>query len=166
VSAPWPEPVERVAAVLRQAGSEGRIEEFEHDTPTARDAAYAAGCELSQIVKTVVFLCDGRPAAALVPGDCRVDAEKVADVVGASTARVARAEEVIDLTGFEPGAVAPFPLPNVRDVLIDHRLFVHEVVWVGGGSRRHLVELEPPDLASLSHGRAADIVESTVESDT
>jgi prolyl-tRNA editing enzyme YbaK/EbsC (Cys-tRNA(Pro) deacylase) len=160
VSAPWPEPVERVAAVLRQAGSEGRIEEFEHETPTARDAAHAAGCELAQIVKTVLFVCDGRPVAALVPGDCRVAPDKVAEIVGASTARVARGQEVIEITGFEPGAVAPFPLPNVRNVLIDHRLFVHEVVWVGGGSRRHLVELEPLDLASLSHGRAADVVES------
>ena len=83
----WPEPVERVASFLRRSGAEARIEEFTVATPTALDAARAAGCELAQIVKTVVFVCDGRAAAALVPGDCRVDAAKVAaaDLVEADT---------------------------------------------------------------------------------
>ena len=155
-----PEPVQRVAAVLGSAGVDARIEEFTHETPTARDAARAAGCRLAQIVKTVVFVCDGHAAAALVPGDCRVDAGKVAALVAASSARVAKADEVIEITGFEPGAVAPFPLPGVRDVLVESRLLVHDVVWVGAGSRRHLAAIEPADLVSLSRARAADLVES------
>jgi prolyl-tRNA editing enzyme YbaK/EbsC (Cys-tRNA(Pro) deacylase) len=156
----WPEPVRRVAAVLEHAGADARIEEFEQETPTARDAAKAAGCDLAQIVKTVVFVCDGHAAAALVPGDCRVDARKVATLVGAAGARVAQAQEVIQITGFEPGAVAPFPLPGVRDVLLDSSLLAHDLVWVGAGSTRHLAAIEPVDLVSLSNARAADLVES------
>ena len=37
----WPDPVERVSAVLRAAAVEARIEEFTDGTPTARDAAKA-----------------------------------------------------------------------------------------------------------------------------
>ena len=55
----WPEPVERVAAVLRSNGIEGRVEEFRSGTPTAEAAAEAAGCGLEQIVKSLLFALDG-----------------------------------------------------------------------------------------------------------
>ena len=109
----WPEPVERVAAVLRERGADVRLEEFSRGTPTAEAAADAVGCETSQIVKSLVFICDGLPVLALVPGDRRADAAKIAAAVGAGYARMARPDEVVAATGFEPGAVAPFPAPNV-----------------------------------------------------
>ena len=56
----WPDEVERVAAFLRAAGVEARVEEFRAGTPTAEDAARAVGCELGQIVKSLVFECDGQ----------------------------------------------------------------------------------------------------------
>ena len=105
----WPEPVERVAARLRTAGVEARIEEFAEGTPTARDAAKAVGCELAQIVKSLVFVCDGAYVLALVPGDRRADEAAVAAAVPAQLVRVARPDEVVEATGFEPGGVAPFP---------------------------------------------------------
>jgi hypothetical protein len=46
----WPEPVERVSGALRAAAVDARIEQFDEGTPTARDAAKAIACELSQIV--------------------------------------------------------------------------------------------------------------------
>src|SRR5205823_1174699 len=109
----WPEPVERVASFLRRSGAEARIEEFAVETPTAANAARAAGCDLAQIVKTVVFDCGDRFVVALTPGDRRADAGKVAHAAKAARARVARAAQVVEATGFEPGAVAPFPLPGV-----------------------------------------------------
>src|SRR5437899_8032229 len=104
----WPESVERVSAVLREAAVDARIEEFADGTPTAREAAAAAGCELGQIVKTLVFVCDGAYVLALVPGDRRADEGAIAEALGASEVRVARAEEVVRATGFEPGAVPPY----------------------------------------------------------
>ena len=89
MSASWPEPVERVAAFLREAGVEARLEEFESGTATADDAARAAGCTLGQIVKSLVLLCDGRPVVALVPGDRRADPDKIARAAGAREARIA-----------------------------------------------------------------------------
>ncbi len=155
----WPEPVRRVAAHLREAGAEARLEEFPEGTPTARDAARAVGCELTQIVKSIVFVCDGRSTLALVPGDRRADAAKVARGAGAAAARIARAEEVEDATGFAPGAVAPFPLARVERVLVDRTLLAHDVVWVGAGSPRHMAGLAPPELVRLARARALDLVE-------
>jgi len=121
VAAAWPEPVERVSSFLREAGAEARIEQFTEGTPTASDAAAAVGCGLDQIVKSLVFVCDGKPVVALVPGDLRGDREKVAGEASAASARIASAEEVERATGFPPGAVAPFPLPEVDVVLLDVR---------------------------------------------
>ena len=154
----WPESVERVARFLRDATVEARVEEFADGTPTAADAARAAGCALGQIVKSLVFLCDGRSVLVMVPGDRRADPAKIRAAAGCSRAKVAGPDDVRRATGFEPGAVAPFPLPAVEDVFVDHALLAHEVVWVGAGSERHMAVLAPPDLVRLSRARAIDAV--------
>src|SRR5205823_3976366 len=125
----WPEPVERVAAVLRAQGVDARLEAFEQPTATAEAAAKAVGCEPAQIVKSLVFVCDGLPVLALVPGNRRADTERVAAAAGARDARVANPDEVLAATGFEAGGVAPFPVPLVARVLIERELLRHEVVW-------------------------------------
>jgi len=158
VQTSWPEPVERVAAFLREAGAEARLEEFTRGTPTAEDAAEAAGCDLAQIVKSLVFLCDGRPVVVLVPGDRRADRDKLAAATSTTSARVARPDEVERATGFMPGAVAPFPLPRVGRVFIDRTLLAHDLVWVGAGSPTHLAALRPVELVRLTRAEPVDAV--------
>jgi len=153
----WPEPVERVSTYLRQAGAEVRIEEFATGTPTAHAAADAIGCELRQIVKSLVFECDGRPVLAMVPGDRRADPRKVAAAAGAAAAVVAPPQRVQRITGFEPGAVAPFPLPQVERRLIDRTLLSADRVWIGAGSTRHMAGLAPAELVRLARATPIDI---------
>jgi len=155
----WPESVERVASVLRAQGVDARLEEFPEGTHTAGAAARAVGCEAAQIVKTLVFVCDMRPLLALLPGDRRADAAKVAAAAEAGYARVARPAEVVAATGFEPGAVAPFPAPNISRVLIERRLLRQPLVWIGAGSSQHMVGLAPLDLARLARAEPADLAE-------
>ncbi len=95
----------------------------------------------------------------LVPGDRRADLAKVARAVGAERARVAGPAEVERVTGFAPGAVAPFPLPGVSEILIERLLLGQPVLWAGGGSDRHLLGLAPVDLVKLARARPADVVE-------
>jgi prolyl-tRNA editing enzyme YbaK/EbsC (Cys-tRNA(Pro) deacylase) len=154
----WPEPVERVSAFLRESGAEARVHEFSEGTPTAQAAAEAAGCDLDQIVKSLVLVCDDRPVVALVPGDRRCDPTKVAQALEGRSARVATAQEVIDATGFSPGAVAPFPLPKVEDVLMDRALYGHPLVWAGAGSERHMVGIAPSELGRLARAQPMDVV--------
>jgi prolyl-tRNA editing enzyme YbaK/EbsC (Cys-tRNA(Pro) deacylase) len=153
----WPEPVERVSSVLRGAAVDARIEQFDEGTPTARDAANAIACELSQIVKTLVFVCDDAFVLVLVPGDRRADEHAVAQAVGASAVRVARADEVVRATGFEPGGVAPFPQLEVSQTLIDSSFFAHGVVWIGAGTPHHMASLPPGELSRLAGARTVDL---------
>jgi prolyl-tRNA editing enzyme YbaK/EbsC (Cys-tRNA(Pro) deacylase) len=154
----WPEPVERVSSFLRESGVEARIQEFHDGTASAQDAADAVGCDLAQIVKSLVFVCDERAVVALVPGDRRGDPEKVARAVDAASARVAKAQEVEAATGFAPGAVAPFPLPRVDTVLMDRTLYRHDVVWAGAGSHKHVLGINPTELGRLARVRPMDVV--------
>jgi prolyl-tRNA editing enzyme YbaK/EbsC (Cys-tRNA(Pro) deacylase) len=154
----WPEPVDRVARFLREARVESRVEEFEEGTPTAEDAARAVGCTLGQIVKSLVFLCGGKTLLVLVPGDRRADPAKVATAAGCEKAKVAGPEDVLRATGFEPGAVAPFPGPAGDGIFLDHALLAHEVVWVGAGSKQHMAALAPADLLRLTRATAVDAV--------
>jgi prolyl-tRNA editing enzyme YbaK/EbsC (Cys-tRNA(Pro) deacylase) len=153
----WPEPVERVSAFLRAAAVDARIEEFSEGTPTAREAAHAVGCELGQIVKSLVLVCDGAYVLALVPGDRRADEDAVRAAVGATEVRAAKPAEVLHATGFEPGAVAPFPRRAVTQTLMDTSFFVHEEVWVGAGSSSHMASLGPAELQRLSGARSLDL---------
>jgi prolyl-tRNA editing enzyme YbaK/EbsC (Cys-tRNA(Pro) deacylase) len=150
--------VQRVSSFLRDAGADARIEEFSSGTPTALEAATAVGCELDQIVKSLVLVCDGKAVVALVPGDRRGDPAKVARAAGTERARIAKADEVEQATGFAPGAVAPFPLPRVETVFMERTLLKHPLVWAGAGSPRHLVGLSPGDLGRLARARPLDIV--------
>ena len=156
----WPEPVQRVAGYLREAGAEVRVEEVADGTPTAQAAARVVGCDLGQIVKSLVFDCDGRPVVVMVPGDRRADSEKIARAAGCSLARIAGAEEVAEATGFETGAVAPFPLPRVERLLVDRTLLAQPVVRIGAGSDRHMVALAPSELVRLSRATPMDVVEA------
>jgi prolyl-tRNA editing enzyme YbaK/EbsC (Cys-tRNA(Pro) deacylase) len=156
----WPESVERVAAFLRAKAAESRVEEFAGETATAADAARAAGCDVGEIVKSLVVLCDGRGTVALVPGDRRGDLEKIARAAGAQVARIARAKEVVSLTGYEPGAVAPFALHGIEHVLIERTLLARDELWVGAGSTRHMAVLPTRELVRITRAATADLVAS------
>jgi prolyl-tRNA editing enzyme YbaK/EbsC (Cys-tRNA(Pro) deacylase) len=156
----WPEPVERVASFLRERGVDSRLEELNESAPTAAGAAEALGCALEEIVKSLVFVCDGRPYLVLVPGHRRADPAKVAAAAGAGYARSAGREEVLSATGFDPGAVPPFPAPNVARVFCDRELLRVTTIWAGAGSTRHVVGLASVDVVRLANAEITDLTEA------
>src|SRR6185437_2171019 len=139
----WPEPVERVSSVLLRAAVEARIQEFPSGTPTAREAAEQIGCDEGAIVKSLVLVCDGAYVLALVPGDRRADEQAVAVATESVDVRLARPDEVVHATGFEPGAVAPFPQRAIVRTLMERSLLARDVVWVGAGTSVHMAALSP-----------------------
>jgi prolyl-tRNA editing enzyme YbaK/EbsC (Cys-tRNA(Pro) deacylase) len=155
----WPDPVERVAVFLRTAGAEARLEEFESATPSAQAAADAIGCSLEQIVKSLVFVCGKQHVLALLPGDRRADPAKIALAAEAGDARVARPAEVLEATGFAPGGVSPVPPSPGTVVFVEQTIISSPVVWVGGGSDRHMAMLSPHELVRLTGGSLVDIAQ-------
>ena len=155
--AEWPEPVERVAGVLRSAGVEARIEELPHGTPTARAAADALGCELGQIVKSVVMVCDGAYVLALVPGDRRAGEAAVAAPSG-RRARASRGPRRSSRRpASSPAASRRFRIGPSPTCSSTTRCSGQTAVWIGAGTTDHMAVLTSVDLQRLAKARLVDL---------
>ena len=78
---------------------------------------------------------------------------------GAGNGATPPGSKPVAATGFEPGGVAPFPAPGVSQTLLARELLVHELVWIGAGSERHMAGLSPLDLVRLTRAKSVDLVE-------
>jgi len=144
---------QRVRACLEELNLADAILQFDQSTKTAQMAADAVGCELGQIVKSLVFTVDGRPLLALVAGDRRGDVGALAALLGGSKAEFATAEMVRSATGYAIGGVSPFDLPADLPVFIDDSLARFEVVYPAAGTPTSAVRMTLEQLIALSAGR-------------
>jgi prolyl-tRNA editing enzyme YbaK/EbsC (Cys-tRNA(Pro) deacylase) len=138
------------------------------ETPTVPAAAQAMGVPVDQIVKTVVFLIDGRPYAVYANGVRRVDPRKLAARFNVSRKkiRLADGDTVIALTGYAPGTVPPFGHREPLIALIDPAVRQQEIVFAGGGGIAAMLRIRSEDLARLTGAETLDVLEApTHESD-
>ena len=148
----------RVQAAL---GDAFEVLEFEESTRTAADAAAAIGCTVDQIAKSMIFRAaeSDRPVLVITSGSVRVDANKVARLLGESVKR-ASPEFVRDNTGYAIGGVPPVAHRVEPIVLIDETLFNLDCIWAAAGTPNAVFRLLPNDLSSLTAGVVADIAEA------
>ncbi len=126
----WPEPVERVASVLRSAGVHGRIEELPEgvDVPPG------------QAVRAHAVECDATMLVAVVPADRELAPERL----GCRFVRPLRPPS--------------FPYVGAR-VLLERSLLVNRIVWLEAGSPRHFLGISPAQLVRLTRGETADLLD-------
>lgn len=157
------EATERVRAALQALGMDGEVIAFEGSTATAQDAADSVGCELGQIVKTLLFMADGRPTVVLAAGDGQVDTGKLARLVGVGRKRLkmGKPDEVMVFTGFEVGGVSPVGMHQAHDVVLDQSLRRFDQVWAAAGTSSSVFESTPSELAEKLGGQWADILRTT-----
>ena len=148
---------ERVRAFLENHGLAEEMVEFEQSTKTAQMAADAMGCELGQIVKSLVFVVGDRPVVALVAGDRRGDTEAIASLLGGGKAHFADADAVRAATGYAIGGVSPFDLPAEIPVFADASLSRFEIVYPAAGTPASMVRLPLARLLELSGARVVEI---------
>ena len=146
-----------MVAAAAEAGLAIDVTEFPEGTKTAADAAAAIGCEVAAIVKSLVFVVDEEPVVALVPGDRRLDTDRLAEVAGGSAARRASLEEVRDATGFAAGGTPPFGHARALRVFADNALKRHDPVWAAAGTPTTVFPLSIAGLERLSRPAWADL---------
>jgi len=151
--------VDRVRAALVAAGLAVEIAEFPAGTRTAEDAARALGTTPGQIVKSLVFLADGRPIVALVSGANRVDPGKLAAAAGARVIRKADADAVRAATGFAIGGVPPFGHSRSLPAFFDRDLLHYPVVYAAAGTPRAVFPIAPDALLRVSGAQEIDLRE-------
>jgi len=133
------------------------IHEFPEGTKTAVDAAAAIGCDVSAIVKSLVFTVDGSVVVALIPGDLRLDTHRLGEVAGGGVVERAGLETVRAATGFVAGGTPPFGHKTALPVFADLALRRHETVWAAGGTPSTVFPISVVDLDRLAGPRWVDI---------
>jgi len=141
---------------LSGSGAGITVKEFPEGTRTAVDAARAVGCELGQIVKSLVFVAGGRPVVALVSGANRLDERRLAGVAG-EPVKKADAETARAATGFAIGGVPPFGHATEIPVFMDRDLLSYAEVWAAAGRPDSVFEISPGRLLELSHATVTDL---------
>lgn len=147
-----PEASRRLLAAV--PGLDTEIHFFPEGTKTAEDAAAAIGCPVSAIVKSLVFVVfdshSEEPVVALVPGDLRLDTDKLADAAGMEDARRASLDEVRDATGYAAGGTPPFGHETPLRVFADPRLKRNDPVWAAGGTPATVFPISISDMDRLA----------------
>ena len=148
---------------LKQFIDENRIEaEIVHltvDTPTVADAAAAVNVQPAQIIKSVLFMADGRPVLVITNGLTRISYKRLADFLGLSRRRLKMANpgEVKAHTGYEVGAVAPFGHPTPLRTVLDTAVLQQPVVYGGGGEIHALMRLRTAELRRVLQPEIVDL---------
>ena len=132
------------------------VRRFPEGTRTATDAARAVGCEVGQIVKSLVFVAGGRPVVALVSGANRLDERRLATVAGGPVTK-ADAETVRAATGYAIGGVPPFGHATDLPIYMDRDLLGYELVWAAAGRPDSVFEIGPGRLCELSNATVSDL---------
>lgn len=147
----------RFQAVLDQYAPESRVVEFDKPSRTAQQAADAIGCELDQIVKSLVFRTDDdRPVLVLTAGGNRVDEGVISGVVGHPLG-MADAAFVRAHTGYAIGGVPPFGHPQPLETLVDEALLAFDEIWAAGGTPNTVFPIRPDRLLTITGGRSTRV---------
>lgn len=149
--------VVRVIEAGRELGLIVEPRRFPEGAKTAVDAANAIGCEVAQIVKSLIFGVDGEIVLAYVSGVNQLDEHKLARAAGGLMCRRVDAEVVKETTGFPIGGVPPIGHASPLRVFVDPDLLVHEVVWAAAGTWHDVFPLSPHELVRVSRGVVVEL---------
>ncbi len=130
---------------------------FPEGTKTALDAAKAIGCDVGQIVKSLIFAVDGEVVLAYVSGANQLDEAKLAAAAGGATCARVDADVVRSATGFPIGGVPPFGHTTHLRIFIDPDLLQYDEVWAAAGTWHDVFGIEPHQLVEASEGLVTDL---------
>lgn len=148
----------KVQATLKVLGLPCQVVELPASTRTAPEAAQAVGCQVGQIVKSLIFRTQTshKPVLVLVSGSNRVDERKLATLIGEPIVK-AEADFVRDQTGFAIGGVPPVGHSHPLPAYIDEDLLQYPEVWAAAGTPNAVFKLDPRELSRITGGRIIKI---------
>lgn len=151
---------QKVLDAAAAAGLEITLQEYPDGTRTADDAAVAVGCEVDQIVKSMIFDAEGELVLALTSGANQVSGDILAVLAGTRKCGRANIEAVRAQTGYAIGGVPPFGHNQPVRTWIDPHLLDYDQVWAAAGTPRHVFAISPTDLVRLSGATIASFTQT------
>lgn len=149
---------QKIQTLLHSLGYDYTVIEHADSTRTAQEAADRAGCELGQIVKSMIFIGQqtGKPILVLTSGANRVDEKRISEYAGEGISRP-QADFVRSVTGFAIGGVPPIGHVQKMETYIDEDFLTHETVWAAAGTPNAIFELSTEALQKMTGGKVVRV---------
>lgn len=149
---------QKVQEVLHGLGCDCRVIEFTESTRTAQEAAQRAGCELGQIVKSLIFRgqATGKAILVLASGANRVDESQLSRLAGEAIGR-ADADFVRSVTGYAIGGVPPVGYTQPVETYLDEDLLQYASVWAAAGTPNAIFEIPAQELLRITRARVIPV---------
>ncbi len=153
--------VPELRAFMQAHAIQGEILHLEMPTPTVETAAQAVKAHPEQIIKSILFTIDEQPVLAIACGLSTISRRAIADLYGVGKKRIklATPEKVVEISGYEVGAMPPFGHRNPLRTLIDQRVLELTAAYAGGGAENALVRLNPEEIQRVTSARVLDLLE-------
>ena len=148
----------KVQQALEALGLALQVIEMPDSTRTAQEAAQAVGCQVGQIVKSLVFKTkrSRRPILVVASGQNRVNEKKLEALLQEPLGK-ADAEFVRHHTGFAIGGVPPVGRIEPIETFVDEDLLQYETIWAAAGTPKAVFRLTPTELVEITGGKVVDI---------
>jgi Cys-tRNA(Pro) deacylase len=149
---------QKVQEALQARGLTCEVVQMQSTTRTAEDAARAVGCEVGQIVKSLIFMGkkSQRPIMVVASGANRVNEKRLGRQIS-EPIKMANAEFVREMTGFAIGGVPPLGHRHPITVFIDEDLLAYEEIWAAAGTPHAVVKLTPDELKMVTNGKVISV---------
>jgi prolyl-tRNA editing enzyme YbaK/EbsC (Cys-tRNA(Pro) deacylase) len=149
---------QKVQDTLDSLGYHCSVQESPVTTRTAADAAALVGCQVGQIVKSLIFKGEttSKPILVLTSGANRVNERQISSYA-AETIQRADPEFVRHVTGFAIGGVPPIGHLQPMETYIDEDLLQYSEIWAAAGTPNSLFKLTPQELEKMTAGRIVSV---------
>lgn len=149
---------QKVQDALTELGFTLNVVELPNSTRTAVEAAQAVGCQVGQIVKSLIFkaLRSNRPILVVASGSNRVNEALISRQVGEPLGK-ADANFVRERTGFAIGGVPPVGHDEPLETFIDEDLLRYGEIWAAAGTPNAVFQLSSEDLVRMTGGKVTKI---------
>ena len=149
---------QKVQDALKDKGYNYRVQELPNSTRTAAEAAEAIGCQVDQIVKSLIFRArqSGKAVLVAASGSNRVNEKGLAARLGEPIER-ASPDFVRQQTGYAIGGVPPLGHANRTLTFVDEDLLQYERIYAAAGTPFAIFGLTPADLVKMTGGEVVNI---------
>jgi prolyl-tRNA editing enzyme YbaK/EbsC (Cys-tRNA(Pro) deacylase) len=148
----------KVQDALDRLGMHCSVMELPDSTRTSKEAAQAVGCEVGQIVKSIVLMGSTTRRAVLViaSGSNRINEARISDLLEELVVK-ADADFVRAQTGFAIGGIPPVGLSSRVVTFIDEDLLQYKCVWAAAGTPHAVFEFNPQELLRMTGGKVISV---------
>ncbi len=150
----------KVEAFLKKRGYDKEVLYLDQSSATVPLAAQALGVSEAEIAKSLTFLLNEKNIVLVMCGTARVDNKKFKQTF-ACKAKMASAEETLQITTYPVGGVCPFGLPEGVEVYLDVSLQQFQRVFPAAGTAASAVDITVEDLKNITQGTWVDVSKTT-----